>query len=100
MNDSARHVQGELRQPVHRISLEAKTIYPSNPHPESMETNNETKAPSRHERITAEYRAAVANPNNQIDVVRFSRAAMEATVTFRIRFGHGVLPPNDGMEDD
>lgn len=100
MNDSARHVQGELRQPVHRISLEAKTIYPSNPHPESMETNNETKAPSRHERITAEYRAAVANPNNQIDVVRFSRDAMEATVTFRIRFGHGVLPPNDGMEDD
>lgn len=100
MNDSARHVQGELRQPVHRISLEAKTIYPSTPHPESMETNNETKAPSRHERITAEYRAAVANPNNQIDVVRFSRDAMEATVTFRIRFGHGVLPPNDGMEDD
>ena len=65
-----------------------------------METNNEAKAPSRHERITAEYRAAVANPNNQIDVVRFSRDVMEATVTFRIRFGYGVTPPNDGIEDD
>ena len=65
-----------------------------------METNNETKAPSRHERITAEYRAAVANPNNQIDVVRFSRDAMEATVTFRIRFGYGVIPPNDLTDDD
>ena len=75
-------------------------ICPSNPHPESMETNNETKAPSRHERITAEYRAAVANPNNQIDVVRFSRDVMEATVTFRIRFGYGTLPPNDLTDDD
>ena len=62
----------------------------SNPHPESMEANNETKAPSRHERITAEYRAAVANPDNQIDVVRFSLDAMKATVTFRIRFGYSV----------
>ena len=100
MNDSAQHVQGELRQPVHRHPLEAKTIYPSNPHPESMETNNETKSPSRHERITAEYRAAVANPNNQIDVVRFSRDAMEATVTFRIRFGYGVITPNDFTDDE
>lgn len=65
-----------------------------------METNNEVKAPSRHERITAEYRAAVANPNNRIDVVRFSRDAMEATVTFRILFGYGVIQPNDGIEDD
>ena len=65
-----------------------------------METNNETKAPSRHERITEEYRAAVANPDNQIDVVRFSRDVMEATATFRIRFGYGVLPPKDGIEDD
>ena len=65
-----------------------------------METNSETTAPSRHERITAEYRAAVADPDNQIDVVRFSRDVMEATVTFRIRFGYGVLLPNDGMEDD
>ena len=65
-----------------------------------METNNETKAPSRHERITAEYRAAVANPDNQIDVVRFSRDAMEATVTFRIRFGYGVITPNDFTDDE
>ena len=65
-----------------------------------VETNNETKAPSRHERITAEYRAAVANPNNQIDVVRFSRDAMEATVTFRIRFGYGVITPNDFTDDE
>ena len=65
-----------------------------------MEINNETKAPSRHERITAEYRAAVANPNNQIDVVRFTLDVMEATVTFRIRFGYGTLPPNDLTDDD
>ena len=65
-----------------------------------METKNETKAHSRHERITAEYRAAVANPNNQIDVVRFTRDVMEATVTFRIRFGYGALPPNDLTDDD
>ena len=65
-----------------------------------METNNETKAPSRHERITAEYRAAVANPDNQIDVVRFSRDAMEATVIFRIRFGYGVITPNDFTDDE
>ena len=65
-----------------------------------METNNETKAPSRHERITAEYCAAVANPDNQIDVVRFTRDVMEATVTFRIRFGCGALPPNDLTDDD
>ena len=74
-------------------------IYPSK-RAHGMETNNETKAPSRHERITAEYRAAVADPDNQIDVVRFSRDVMEATVTFRIRFGYGVLLPNDGIEDD
>ena len=65
-----------------------------------METNSETKAPSRHERITAEYRAAVANPDNQIDVMRFTRDVMEATVTFRIRFGYGALPPNDLTDDD
>ena len=65
-----------------------------------VETNNKTKAPSRHERITAEYRAAVANPDNQIDVVRFTRDVMEATVTFRIRFGNGVLPPNDFTDDE
>ena len=65
-----------------------------------IETNNETKAPSRHERITAEYRAAVANPNNQIDVVRFTRDVMEATVTFRIRFGYGVITPNDFTDDE
>ena len=65
-----------------------------------VETNNETKAPSRHERITAEYRAAVANPDNQIDVVRFTRDVMEATVTFRIRFGYGALPPNDLTDDE
>ena len=65
-----------------------------------MGTNSETKAPSRHERITAEYRAAVANPDNQIDVVRFTRDVMEATVTFRIRFGYGTLPPNDLTDDE
>ena len=65
-----------------------------------MEAKNETKAPSRHERITAEYRAAVANPDNQIDVVRFTRDVMEATVTFRIRFGYGALPPNDLTDDE
>ena len=99
MNNSIQHVPGEpLRRPQTPPS-EEKTIYPSK-HAHGMETNNETKAPSRHERITAEYRVAVANPDNQIDVVRFSRDVMEATVTFRIRFGYGVLPPNDGMEDD
>ena len=65
-----------------------------------MEANNETKTPSRHERITAEYRAAVANPDNQIDVMQFTRDVMEATVTFRIRFGYGVITPNDLTDDD
>ena len=75
------------------------TTYPSK-RAHGVETNSETKAPSRHERITAEYRAAVANPDNQIDVVRFTRDVMEATVTFRIRFGYGALPPNDLTDDE
>ena len=54
----------------------------------------------RRARILSEYRAAVADTNNEIEIVNYSRGQEGARVTFHIRFGYGVIPPNDGIEDD
>ena len=55
---------------------------------------------SKHERITEEYCAAIANRDNKIDVIKYSRGPEGALVTIRIEFGYGVIPPDDGVEDD